>query len=267
MSIATVPMLDFIGSDKHMAQLAALQPAKVAGYVTGSSGILWSLQEWDMFPDNKTGKVRIDQSPGLALFAAGKADVADVETGAATVEHFIAAAITRRDKFGIKSTIYIQASSANDAHAKCQVAGILDHVLWWIADWNLTVDQATARLNDTVVAVQYASPTSNPDTDIPGSHLRLIDVGVDLSVTRADWHPAIPDKLVFSVTPVSIVIDGGWTSLKDADHYVITDQTDKVLARTVDNHIRALAITPGEAVIVHGIVHSKPVLVGTWQMK
>lgn len=267
MSIATVPMLDFIGSDKNVAQLAALHPKKVAGYVTGSSGILWSLQEWDMFPDDQTGKVRIDQSPGLALFAAGKADVADVETGAGTIDHFITAAIKRRDNLSIKSTIYIQASSVNTAHAKCQAAGILDHVLWWVADWNLTVQEATARLNDTVVAVQYASPTSNPDTDIPGSHLRLIDVGVDLSVARADWHPPIAKSLSLSVTPITVIIDAGWTQVKDADHYVISDEHGKVLARTVDNHLKALSITPGEAVIVHGIVHSKPVLVGTWQMK
>jgi hypothetical protein len=260
-------MLDFIGRDKFVPQLAALKPKKVAGYVTGSPDILWTLQEWDMFPDSQTGKVRIDQSPGLQALATNKADVGDVESRAGTIRDFINAALIRRDHYKEKSTIYIQASNANEAHAECQSAGILDHVLWWIADWNLSEQEATARLNDTVVAVQYASPTSNPNTVIPGSLMRLADVNVDLSVTRADWIPPKIVKLSLSVTPVSIVVNGGWSKVSEADHYVIADATGKVLARTVDNHVKALVITPGEAIIVHAIVHSKAVLVGTWQMR
>lgn len=273
MSIPIVDMLDFTGQNPNIPAIVASKPKKVAGYMTGSFGIEWPLQVWDMFPKDQVGKVRIDQSPGLHKFAQGAADVADVETNAGTITNFVAAA-KQRIGMGLHCDIYIQSSSVNAAHTRFQKEGILSHVRWWVADWNLSRDEAMSRImnSDSVVAVQYASPSSNPHSVIPGTSMTLAATNVDLSVARADWYaptsaPKPPQKLELSVTPISVVIDGGWTAVDEADHYVIVDQQGKVLARTTDNHIKALAITPREAVIVHAIVHSKPVLVGTWEMK
>jgi hypothetical protein len=194
-------MLDFIGQDKDVPLIAALNPAKVAGYVTGSGGIAWSLQEWDMFPESRTGRVRIDQTPTLAPFAQGNAEVADVENGAGTITEFAVAAKARKLK-GLRSAIYIQSSNANNAHAYFTQQGIISDVDWWIADWNLSETQAATEIGkNNVVAVQWASPTSNPNTLVPGSKLTLAQAGVDLSVALEAWFPPVPVAVPTTVVP------------------------------------------------------------------
>lgn len=196
----TVTMLDFIGLDKDVTLIADSKPAKVGAYVTGS-GIAWSLQEFDMFPETQTGRVRIDQTPQLSMFAQGNADVADVETGAATIQTF-AVAVKERVKLGLRSAIYIQSSNANAAHAYFISQGILNEIDWWIADWNLSEAQATAEIGkNNVVAVQWASPTSNPNTLVPGSKLTLAQANVDLSVALEAWFPPVPVAVPTSVVP------------------------------------------------------------------
>src|SRR5215468_11077562 len=59
---------------------------KVAGYVTGSFPVPWLPAQWERFPHS--GHVRIDQSPSGAAYAAGHADVYDIEEFAGTVAHF-----------------------------------------------------------------------------------------------------------------------------------------------------------------------------------
>jgi hypothetical protein len=67
------------------------------------------------------------------------------------------------------------------------------HVRLWLADWSLSRAQA-ARLLGTrlaghkIVAVQWASPSSNPDTPLPRSSLTLRQANCDLSVTLDYWH-------------------------------------------------------------------------------
>ncbi|MGP0047848.1 MAG: hypothetical protein ACLPZR_03225, partial [Solirubrobacteraceae bacterium] len=63
----------------------------------------------------------------------------------------------------------------------------------WEADWNLSEAEATARLgtdlgNGAIIAsIQFASPTSNPDTVIPGTSITLAQANADLSVTLDAW--------------------------------------------------------------------------------
>lgn len=250
----TVAMLDFIGQDKDVTLIAGLNPAKVAGYVTGSGGIAWSLQEFDMFPETRTGRVRIDQTATLYMFAQGNADVADVENGAGTIQEFAAAAIERKAK-GLRSAIYIQSSSANNAHAYFTSKGIISEVDWWIADWNLNEAQASAEIGkNNVVAVQWASPTSNPDTLIPGSKLTLVQAGVDLSVALEAWFPPTPVTVPTSVVPelkgltvsnaVAELVSKGLVAGPHNDTGTVNGQTPgvgKVVARgsTVD-----ISVTP-----------------------
>ena len=62
----------------------------------------------------------------------------------------------------------------------------------WLANWNLSEAEADAALGTAIagiriVGVQWASPTSNPGTKVPGSNLTLAQAQLDLSVTVPGW--------------------------------------------------------------------------------
>ncbi len=174
---------------------------KVAGYVTGTPDIEWVPGDWARFPDS--GKVRIDQSPALASWASGAADVADMENGAATQASVIAEALTRKAK-GWYSFVYVAEGDFAALQGAVDAAGLLGHVQYWVANWNLDEAQAASQLAGDVVAVQFASPSSNPDTVVPGGTRTLAQANVDLSVTVPSWFayiPPAPLKTGLVVTP------------------------------------------------------------------
>ena len=115
----------------------------------------------------------------------GVRPVADMETGAATEGTVIAQGLVRQDK-GWWSFAYVSqanlASLADAAHA----AG-LTRLQYWVANWNLDEAEAAALLGGDIVAVQWASPTSNPDTIVPGGTQTLADANIDISVTIPSW--------------------------------------------------------------------------------
>lgn len=200
-----IPMIDTIGSNPRLADIAKGKPPRVAGYDTGT-GIMWAPDDWAMFPDSE--HLHIDQHPGFASLAAGKSHCGDVETGAGTIQDYIIAARHRKNTWDIPSMIYISASKANDAHAQIQLAGLGGrYTLWWVADWSLSEEQATKRLGGAVIAVQYASPASNPGTVLPGTGLTLKETNADLSVTLDTWHPRMLDIPVVAKPPV---VTNGW---------------------------------------------------------
>jgi hypothetical protein len=165
----------------------------VAGYVTGTPDILWTTDDWDRFP--LAGLVRIDQSPSLSVFAEGNADharvsEADIESGAGTIAAFVDAA-RRRESMKLQSTAYVDMSdypSLVNAVGDSDVGG----VRYFIADWSLDMDEAIAKLEKygNWVGVQFASPSSNPNTNLPGSGLTLATANADLSVKRGTWFPS-----------------------------------------------------------------------------
>jgi hypothetical protein len=170
---------------------------KVAGYVTGTGDVPWTATQWGYFP--KAGHVRIDQSPALAAFSAGRADVADVEFLAGTIGSFIYAVRARIAAGNRWSTIYGTDATIAAAAAELQAAGphgwYYGHVDCWLANWNLDEAQAAALIGHQIHglkcrAVQWASPTSNPGTVVPGGTLTLAQAQVDLSVARDTWYPA-----------------------------------------------------------------------------
>ncbi len=172
---------------------------KVAGYVTGTGAVPWTATQWDYFPH--AGHVRIDQSPALAAFSAGKADVADVESFAGTIGSFVSAVRARIAAGATErwSTIYGTDATIAAAATQLQSAGphgwYYGHVDCWLADWNLDEAQAVAVIARqihglTCRAVQWASPTSNPGTVVPGGTLTLAQAQVDLSVAEDTWHSA-----------------------------------------------------------------------------
>jgi hypothetical protein len=208
-------MLDAIHADVSSIPVTA---AKVAGYVTGSSDIEWAPSDWARFPSS--GKVRIDQSPALAAWASGAADVADSEAGAASQASVIAAALERKAK-GWWSFVYVSRDSLSALQAAVTAAGLEGSVQYWVADWSLSQEEAVAQLSGDIVAVQYASPSSNPSTVVPGGSAALSAANIDISVTVPSWFQfvvaAVPVQgLVVTDSlkayPVSSLDEKTWTA-------------------------------------------------------
>jgi hypothetical protein len=190
-----VTMIDATGA---CAPSVPAGTAKVAGYVTGSAGICWTAADWDRFHGSR---VRIDQSPDLSAFAAGNADVADIENGAGTAEA-AAAAVAERQKNGRYSTAYVSAANL-PALRDALSAVVTNQVGFWVANWDLSEAEAAAQLGNEIVAVQWASPASNPGTLMPGSALTLAKANADLSVTLAGWYPPPAPAPAWQATALS----------------------------------------------------------------
>jgi hypothetical protein len=156
----------------------------VAGYATGSPEVQWTAQDWDRFPDS--GHLRIDQSPALAAWAAGEADVADVEQDAGTLAAALAGVQARKER-GWLSWIYASLGQLPGIRQAVAAAGLAGSVQYWVADWSLDEAEAAAALTGDVVAIQWASPASNPATVVPGGSQTLSEANVDLSVTIPGW--------------------------------------------------------------------------------
>ena len=181
------PMIDAIHA--NVGNVPASTP-KVAGYVTGTPDIRWTHQDWQRFP--RAGTLRIDQSPGLAEYASNAASVADIEPGAGTVGAFVTASQSRLRLHRLL-WFYGTQSVISQVSAALTAAGIpLSECGAWLANWNLSEAEADAALGTAIagirlVGVQWASPTSNPGTKVPGSNLTLAQAQVDLSVTVPGW--------------------------------------------------------------------------------
>ena len=191
--MTTVLMVD--ATHASVAGVPASVP-KVAGYVTGTPDIEWVTADWARFP--ASGHVRIEQGygpvPKPSLW-----DVLDIETGAwqpgdvpGQVKSRIAAGITW-------TTAYASDGLLAEVEHALIAAGphgwYYGHVDCWLADWNLNEVQAAALVGQlvhgmTCRAVQWASPTSNPHTLLPGTSRTLSQVNCDLSAAAAGWHPA-----------------------------------------------------------------------------
>lgn len=170
----------------------------VAGYVTGTPDIQWTAVDFARFSSERTGIVRIDQSPSLSALAAMRADVGDIETGAATIPAFVAAARERALK-GHQTFAYVTQAGAS---ALADALGDLQPMVQlWLANWNLSEAGAASLVGAFVgkcriVAVQFASPSSNPHTILPGSNLSLAQADCDLSVKLASWFGPVSPPVV-----------------------------------------------------------------------
>lgn len=188
----TTVMVDTIhGSVSHIP----VSTRYVGGYVSGTADIMWTPGDWARFPDSR--HIRIFQGhgelPDLRAF-----DEIDVESGAVTPAE--AASIVRtRVLAGIPWTgIYADdANLAATAEAiRAYGASIWNgHVSCRLADWSLSEEEATAKVGlrihgMTCMGVQWASPTSNPRTLLPGTSLTLREANADLSVVDATWIPS-----------------------------------------------------------------------------
>jgi hypothetical protein len=186
----TATMIDAIHDD--VARIPVSAP-KVAGYVTGTADIAWTAADWDRFP--KAGHVRINQGHTWSAETVLACDVLDVEAHAVTAAE-AADGVRARIAAGIEwTTIYGSESWLAEVVNALKALGAswyLGHVDCWLAEWNLSLAEAAALIGTeihglTCRAVQWASPTSNPSTLVPGSSLTLKEANVDLSETEASW--------------------------------------------------------------------------------
>lgn len=155
-------------------------------YVTGTPDIRATMADIQRFPNSRI--VRIDQAAAWTDPFIG--DVLDVETGAASLADAIAWARVRRNRCWT-SVPYIGAARLDEMRVRVHDANLADAVWYWVANWNLDEAEAASCLHGDVLAVQWASPTSNPGTPVPGTLATLAEANVDLSVKLPGW-PQVP---------------------------------------------------------------------------
>jgi hypothetical protein len=183
-------MIDVTGSNLPglLAALGGRYPDVLAGYVTGTAGVDWPGDEWGKLRPH-VGLFRYDQTPGLSLFASGAADGADIERGAGTAGAFIDGA-RKREARGWWSWAYIDQADYPALTGEVKSAG-LKRVQYGIANWNDSLAAAQAQLGPPVAYVQWASPSSNPNTVVPLTGGKtLAALNVDLNATLPGWFAA-----------------------------------------------------------------------------
>jgi hypothetical protein len=196
-AIPAVTMLDTIGADYANIPTGT---AKVAGYVTGTPDIIWPPQAWDRFP--RAGKVRVDQSEQGDLYAAGEADVYDMEAYAGTPARFAQIAAARHAR-GLLNCGYGSRISLQQAANYLAALPMPEEGWWrgsvscWLADPDLSLGEASVLIGQVLfgglacVAVQWATPASNPGTVVGTGTLESLNL--DMSIARAGWIPGKPD--------------------------------------------------------------------------
>jgi hypothetical protein len=181
-------MIDCTGSSLPglLSALGSNYPDVIATYVTGTDGVeATHAQIGDLRAD--TGVFLYDQTPQLEAFSNGLTDAADVETGAGILEDAIKACKARQGR-GWWSWVYLNASNLEAGREQAKAAG-LTKTQWGVANWNLTQQEAKDFLdaNKDVAYVQWASPSSNPNTICPGTSKTLNELNCDLNVTLGGW--------------------------------------------------------------------------------
>jgi hypothetical protein len=198
-AIAVTTMYDTIGRDAGNIPAAA---AKAAGYVTGTLDIVWSDSAWGRL--TVAGKVKVDQSELGNVYAAGLANVYDVEKYAGTPGRFAQAAAERHNR-GELNCVYGSRTTLEQIVPALKAVPGMDAGWWggtccWLADWSLSLAEASRLVGTSmfgglhVVAVQWATPTSNPDVGLvpgqghPGA---LADPGPQpRQIGPGRWRPA-----------------------------------------------------------------------------
>ena len=168
--------------------IPAVKGTVVALYVTGTPNIVATAADIQKYRAAGAGVILIDQSPGLEHFAAGDADVADVENGAGTYAS-CAEAVAKRQAKGWASTIYLNQS---DVNAQAQALASKAGVSFGVANWNDSVTVAETGLDDSAdwAYVQYGDPVTNPHTVVPGTSITLAACNADINVGKAAFVSA-----------------------------------------------------------------------------
>lgn len=167
----------------------------VFGYCSGLDGVPWQPDDWAKYNGNRVCRTYQGAGafPGIDGF-----DEIDVESGAVTPQQ-AADLIEQRVKAGhVWTTVYASDGALQEVSALVRAKGAYiwnGHVNCRLADWNLNQAEAAAKVGTLIhgmscIAVQWASPTSNPHTLLPGTQLTLAEADVDLNVVDSQWVPS-----------------------------------------------------------------------------
>jgi hypothetical protein len=190
MTATTCVMIDAMGvnSDNIPAETE-----KVGAYVTGSGGVPWTDAELTRFGARAVTINQLPQDPGDVA-----AMVCDSESGAATIADTVGWAQDRQSA-GHRPAVYVQESNLT-ALIDALITGDVKTADIWLANWNLSEAEATIEVENAtgpfpIMAVQFASPSSNPNTFVPGSNKTLSQAQVDLSIANVNWpmRPVVVD--------------------------------------------------------------------------
>lgn len=173
----------------HLGAFQVPANAKMAGYVTGNSGVPWTQAQWAAHPD----AVRIDQSP-INTPADETADVYDLENGAGTLA---GAATWTRGAWGSyragrrpgqrKPTLYCEQSSLTPLANTLNAAGITSGV-------NLFLTQPMPEH----AAIDLVTNASGP-YPIIGVQYQFEQL-YDISIVSTDWLNTV-SKPMAAATP------------------------------------------------------------------
>ncbi len=218
-----IPFADF--THDSVPRVPAVKGTLIALYATGTSGIEATAADILKYKAAGAGVILIDQSPSLSVFAAGLADVGDVEAFAGT---FAAAALAveQRQAHTWQSTLYVSYNAFSSLkHAIRNPAG----VLYGVADYSWSQAQSEQLLDQHPdwAYTQYGDPASNPGTLIPGTNITLRACNADIDIAQQSWAAQFLPKPPPPPPPPAVITDGilvsktmGWTGhkMKTADH-------------------------------------------------
>lgn len=215
-------MLDTVRTTAHHIPV---DTPYVGGYITGSGVVPWTQAEWEGFPHSHL--VYINQDPG-AHPDPRSWSVLDMETGAHTP-----ASVAAEHKLHIDAGVQwtcVYGGRANLALATAAIKALdgeywNGHVCYWLADWDLNEEQASALIGTYIegascVGVQWASPKSNPNTIVPGGSLTLGQANIDISVCDGTWIPNVSFGGVPVAPPTPVVEHGEIVTQDSHGNYV-----------------------------------------------
>jgi hypothetical protein len=215
--LSFVQFVDF--THDSVASVPAVKGNLYALYATGTANIVATAADIAKYKNAGAGVVMIDQSEALGMFSEGDADVADVESGAATPAT-AAAAVLKRQAQGWQSTLYVSYSSLSALSAAISNK---TGVIFGVADYSWSEAKAEQMLaaNSNWAYVQYGDPASNPNTLVPGTKVTLAQCNADIDVAQESWAkqflPANPTPAPSGYGPPA-ACNGAWRWVMRTTH-------------------------------------------------
>lgn len=164
-------------------------PPVIWAYKTGTvqhPDIEWTEADLAEFPESQVYRIHQgfgERDPFRTLDGIPW-DEADLEAGAWDVRD-LAVAIDKRNGARWSTRVYASDQPWTELLVACNEMRVHTRSVYWReANWSLSQLQARARLGGQRYAVQWASPTSNPMTLVPGTGRTLQQVNADLNVIR-----------------------------------------------------------------------------------
>lgn len=227
MNIPKAVMLDTVGTSAH--NIPGATPY-VGGYVSGTGVVPWAAGDWALFPNARHN--RIYQMPGENVDPHSW-DTIDMETGAFDAEQAAQAHKQHCDAGIALTNLYgTRTSIAAGVTAIKGLGGnyFIGRVTCTLADWNLDEEEAAALIGTfveevTCCSVQWASPTSNPNTVVPGGSTTLVRANIDINVVDGNWIPSVSFTGFPPAAPTPTVEHGEVVTQDSHGNYVGHDVT------------------------------------------